>query len=528
MVLGRTVANGGFLAALFRADPLDAYHFFLLDPGLGEAIAALAEEQGLPLSRLRIRPRRDLGAALRQEEFFCFHLSDCLTSLPSLAAAQARIAPRPAAITGVTHSLSYARFGLQIAALVGHWTGREAVVATSQAGAKAISQAMARVAAAMPGLDPMAVQVIPLGIAEDRFVAKESACPLELPAERLMVLVPGRVSPYSKMDLMPLLRAVQALPPGLRERTTVVAAGSLAESHDLMPHLAALAANAGLDLRFVDSPTDAEMRGLLHRAQVVVSVADNVQETFGLVLLEAQAAGVPVIASDWDGYRDLVRHGETGLLVPTLGGTVDAADALLAPLLFDTDTHLWLAQAVAVHLPALTAALEQLLSDDRLRHTMGQAAQRHGASFAWPRILERYLELWEGLARAPLVSRPGSIPPWVLDYEMMFAGYPRQRLEAATVLSVTPLGEAVRRGADFPTFYATMEDRLDLSFVRPVLTWARQGARWGQLVERITPAQEPALRRTVLWMAKNGLLEWNEEVAAAMQKEAAEQAHLLP
>ncbi len=69
-----------------------------------------------------------------------------------------------------------------------------------------------------------------------------------------------------------------------------------------------------------------------HAADVFVSPSDNIQETFGLAVIEAMASGLPVVASDWDGYRDLVADGETGFLVPTAiveGSTVAASVRLL-------------------------------------------------------------------------------------------------------------------------------------------------------------------------------------------------------
>ena len=48
-----------------------------------------------------------------------------------------------------------------------------------------------------------------------------------------------------------------------------------------------------------------------------ISLSDNIQETFGLTIIEGMAAGKPVIATDWDGYRQTVRHGDTGFLIPT-------------------------------------------------------------------------------------------------------------------------------------------------------------------------------------------------------------------
>ena len=114
-------------------------------------------------------------------------------------------------------------------------------------------------------------------------------------------------------------------------------------------------------------------RPLLHRADVVVSLADNPQETFGLTILEAAAAAKPVIASDYDGYRDLVRHGSTGFLVSTLdSGEVDDI-SILAPLLYDSTYHLWLAQDVAVDVGELAGHLRVMLRKG-VREDMGRAA----------------------------------------------------------------------------------------------------------------------------------------------------------
>ena len=56
-------------------------------------------------------------------------------------------------------------------------------------------------------------------------------------------------------------------------------------------------------------------RQALSAADLALSLVDNTQETFGLAVAEAMAAGLPVVASDWNGYRDLIRHGVDGYLV---------------------------------------------------------------------------------------------------------------------------------------------------------------------------------------------------------------------
>lgn len=54
-------------------------------------------------------------------------------------------------------------------------------------------------------------------------------------------------------------------------------------------------------------------------ADLFLSLVDNFQETFDLAAVEAMVAGLPVVVSDWDGYRYTMRDGVNGVLVPTLG-----------------------------------------------------------------------------------------------------------------------------------------------------------------------------------------------------------------
>jgi len=83
-------------------------------------------------------------------------------------------------------------------------------------------------------------------------------------------------------------------------------------------------------------------------------------EPFGIVALEAAAAGKPVVASDIGGLRDIVVDGETGLLVPP-------GDR-----------------------PALAAAMQRLIGDPGLRERLGAAARERAASFSPAAIVPRF------------------------------------------------------------------------------------------------------------------------------------------
>lgn len=507
-ILGRKVANSGFLQALLGADPFREYHFFLQDRQSGKALEAFVNSVCPQVAaKVRILPRTALPGHLAATVYHAFHLSDCLTAQGFLAALRNRLAQNIFPITGVTHSLSYARYGQSFAQHV--WAGvtaRDCIVATSRAGAEVVREELTALAEVV-NTPAAQVAIVPLGIwCRDFDVCEQERVPA-VPATKTVFLVPGRISPYSKMDLLPLLRAFQRLRQGgvdLRE-VCLVLAGSPDEGASLPHTLANLAANIGLELVLVRCPDDTTRTALLHRADVVVSLADNPQETFGLTILEAAAAAKPVIASDYDGYRDLVRHGITGFLVPTLdSGEVDDI-SLLAPLLYDSTYHLWLAQDVAVDVGELAGQLRIMLQKS-VREEMGRAAREHALGFDWSVVIGRYLELWDRLTAAP-APKPGEAEyrhPLAMRYERIFAGYPSRRLVQGDVLEVTELGRAVYRGQDFPVVYAGIEARIDLELMRKVLVWARRPLSWTALREKAEG--EDHLVATVVWMLKGDLL----------------------
>jgi len=291
---------------------------------------------------------------------------------------------------------------------------------------------------------------------------------LDLPLDRALILVLGRVSHASKMDLLPLIRALSRLfagtpgTPGTagalaRDSISLVVAGWADEQDPFPQTLVDMGARVGLDVRLDLRPGERRKNELLAACDLFVSIADNPQETFGITLLEAQAAGLPVVASDYDGYRDLLVHSETGLLVPTTGPAPEPGDDFvdrLAPLLFDNQYHLLLAQRTVVHTPELTLALGALLADAPLRARMGRAGrERVRQHFLWPGVIAQHLELWEELRAlpAPDIASLRNVPhPLELPYSRVFAPYPTQTLAPDAELRPGRSGAALLGGREFP------------------------------------------------------------------------------
>jgi glycosyltransferase involved in cell wall biosynthesis len=528
--MGRSVANAGFLDALLRRDPFDAYHFFL-GGGARGLERFLQERHPRTARRCRVLPRTALPEALARQNYHCFHLSDCINYPAHLARLRNAVGRRAFPITGVTHSLSYARYAAAFLAQL--WAGctpRDCVVATSRTGREVVRGFFASLRQHY-GLDPHAfpgpeVARIPLGVDPQALAPaapeerKRLRTAMGLGPDQVMLLVLGRISHFSKLDALPLLRALQRLlaagtPP---ERLCLVLAGWMAPEDDLPGTLQALARNLKLDLRLIASPEDAAKLDLYRAADIFVSPVDNAQETFGLTILEAGCMGLPVVASDYDGYRDLVRHGETGLLVPTLGPeATDLADAL-SGVLYDNQHHLLLAQQTCVDVPGLARALETLSADGDLRARMGRAGrQRVLARYSWDRVVEQYLTLWKELNDRPcdLESLRAESHPLHAPHARVFGSYPSQLLSPDLRVVQSRAGRAVYRGQDSYLFYAGLEPLLPhgrdvREAVRTLLVLARNPVTAGDLQARLRETLETGpdqARFLLLWALKHDLLE---------------------
>ncbi|MEL7639737.1 MAG: glycosyltransferase family 4 protein [Solidesulfovibrio sp.] len=531
-VMGRKVANAGFWDALVRADPFDAYHFFMPSPRERDAqrdLLAARHPEVAGRGKFKILTRQDLPAALAQHDYAAFHLSDCITSQPRLAAARNALAKTIFPLTGTTHSLSYAAYGREfLAHLWPGTTSRDAVVATSTAGAAVVGRIFDGLrrgyGLAAPAYPAPEVVRIPLGIDPESWgplrggPRHEARRRFGIAPEAVVLLVFGRISHSSKMDPVPLLRAVQRL---LAEGTDaaglclVMAGWTDEDGRGFLATLANLAANIGLPLTLVERPDEAAKKALFGLADIFVSLADNPQETFGLTLLEAMAAGLPVVASDYDGYRDIVVDGRTGFLAPTLGLGQSGPIDVLAPLGYDNHSHLRLAQGLAVDVAAVAAALSRLVADPGLRRAMGDAGrERVAREFSWDGVIAAHLRLWERLAAAPVPDREAlrAIPhPGALAYGTVFAGYPGALLSDDVCLCWSRAGQAVYRQRDFPVIYQGLAGEISPTALRTLLFLARSGCPGLTLAARLAAA-EPGLdafaaRRHVVWALKQDLLQ---------------------
>jgi hypothetical protein len=274
-------------------------------------------------------------------------------------------------------------------------------------------------------------------------------------------------------------------------------------------------------VHFLDG-NDRELLGELWAgADIFISLVDNIQETFGITPLEAMAAGLPVVISDWDGYRSTVRHGVEGFLIPTLGGPQTGMGVtMISRHLFEVMSYQSyvgeVAQYTAVHVGKAAEAIAELARSPELRRRMGAAGrERVRAALDWPVVARQYNALIDELAAIrnaspdPVVRQRAD--PVRGDPFAAFAGFPTQVLTVDTTLAAAPgaSGDQVRALTDgldvaFPGLRADLEEcarALDLLA-------AGKAATVRDVLLAFPVERRRVVEMGLAWMAKLGLIDW--------------------
>lgn len=441
--------------------------------------------------------------------------------------------PNAWSITGITHTTASAEAMKSIVSLlsapVEKW---DALICTSEAvkghvlrildeQSKFLSDRFGARCPILPELP-----VIPLGIDTEDFAysdkeRKLSRSQLGIRDEEIVVLYTGRLSFHAKAHPLAMYQAIEEASIATAENIVLIESGWHGNEH-----IAAAfkeGAEAGCpSVRVIrlDGRLKEQRDNGWAASDVFCSLSDNIQETFGIVPIEAMAAGLPVVVSDWDGYRDSVRDSIDGYCVPTLmpeeGSGIDLAQR--HALGIDSyDRYCGnTSSLVSVDIDAAKEAFCRLFSSRELRIQMGQAGRKRAVTdYDWKSIIPRYESLWDRLnikrTEKSADMRPRYSPTW-LDPFYAFAGYPTERLASESKLKLRKKNSAESlRQLERVTRLAMVNFA---SYVMPtneesklVINSLEKGEKTVQEILQLIPYDRRRhFYRSLLWMLKMGIL----------------------
>ncbi len=368
---------------------------------------------------------------------------------------------------------------------------------------------------------PVQLPIIPLGIDIEKFAQRamptkraEQRQKLGLKEHDIVLLWVGRLSAAIKAHPLAMFKAAEraaeltGAPVHLVMQGYFVPKEHEAEfrklAHDVCKK-AQVSFIASDDVRFPD--------GLWAAGDIFLSLVDNIQESFGLTPIEAMAAGLPRVMSDWDGYRDSVENGVDGFLIRTLMPPAGAGGELSGQLIDGKEIYGGFlgktALSTAVDFEAAATALKTLIENKDQRRAMAEKARgRAAATYDWRHIIPAYEALWRELAAKREDSAGDPHYPLAPDPFSIYAGYAAAALAENDRLQVAASADEIRMllGHGLNIFgLDTMAAPEDVTKIINCAT-EKNGIVIAALFAQFPSIDRSRLWRTIGWLIKLGIL----------------------
>jgi glycosyltransferase involved in cell wall biosynthesis len=385
------------------------------------------------------------------------------------SAAQLRLRAGPAAysLCGVTHTTAshtaMEHITGMLSAPVMPW---DALICTSRAVAATVKHLLeaeiaalrwrfgASIAITLPQLP-----VIPLGVHCEDFAGTQqqrqaARAALGIADDEVAALFVGRLSYHAKAHPHAMYGGLQAAARRTGKKLVLIQCGWFAhKQHEQAFRDGAARACPDVRALFTDGKDPVRRSESWAAADLFVSLSDNIQETFGLAPIEAMAAGLPTLVSDWDGYKDTVRDGVDGFRIPTWMPPPDG-EPFARGYESGIDTYDFYCgltcQTVSVDPLVLAERLSDLVGSPELRRRLGEAGRRRAReAFDWAVIYRRYQALWAELGRLREAARTDARQQAMLaaapraasgrmDPFRAFGHYPTATVQPTTLVSLRP------------------------------------------------------------------------------------------
>ena len=299
--------------------------------------------------------------------------------------------------------------------------------------------------------------IIPLGIDNNEFNfsdndKNEARKKLKINKDDIVLIFVGRLSFHAKAHHLPMYLALEKASKSLGSgnKLHLILTGWFPndyiketfenEAKQICP---------SIQMHFLDGKDQENKRLTFLTGDIFISLSDNIQETFGLTPLEGMSSGLPVIVSDWNGYRDTVNDKENGFRVRTISLSEGNGEDLAYSHMMDSlnyDHYIgYSSQRIAIDVRDCINKINLLIENKDLRKKLGNAAKARAKEvFDWSKILKEYNSLRNELnlirdkesKNYPEMSDK-KLPSDRLDPFYLFSSYPSEILNRETNLYIT-------------------------------------------------------------------------------------------
>ncbi len=286
--------------------------------------------------------------------------------------------------------------------------------------------------------------IIPLGVHDDDFNFDDeykTDCRKSLGIENddIVVVYVGRLSFHAKAHPVPMYLALEQCAKSYKNgKIHLIQTGWFAndfieksfkdDARKLCP---------SIKCHFLDGKIQEEKYKSLAAGDIFMSLSDNQQETFGLTPLEGMASGLPVIVSDWNGYRSTVRDGVDGFTIKSYSLSDGFGEELAFNHMIDfIDYNHYVgftSQRVAIDIDICIEKLNILINNKDKRLEMGKNGRdRAQGDLSWVNIISKYKELATELNKIRDSYNPDSqkglikLPHDRMDPFKVFSTYPTE------------------------------------------------------------------------------------------------------
>ena len=210
------------------------------------------------------------------------------------------------------------------------------------------------------------ITVIPNGINIDEFQVsyskEECRRQLGLRGESRIILFIGALSPTKSPDV--ILRAMPILKKSVPNIKLIFVGDGILKAR-LQKTSRELSVEE--EVQFIDYVDNSMRKAMLYKSSDLFVLPSN-QESFGIVILEAMASGLPVVASAFGGITNLVKDGQTGLLVPPYNSDI------------------------------LAKAIIKLLGNPELIQKLSEEGKKQVQNYSWSEIADKTEEIYQEVA----------------------------------------------------------------------------------------------------------------------------------